>query len=78
MDEAHLALALVPGVGPVRFAALLERFGSPAGALSAPVEFLGSVDGISATIAQDIASADRRAAARHLEELARLGGVMLG
>ena len=78
MDEAHLALALVPGVGPVRFAALIERFGSASGALSAPVEFLGSVDGISGAIAEAIAAADRTAAARYLEQLRTLGGVLLG
>jgi DNA processing protein len=78
MDEAHLALALVPGIGPVRFAALVERFGSAAGALAAPVEFLGAVEGISAAVADGIASASRKEAARALEQLAGLGGVMLG
>src|SRR5205085_563389 len=37
----HLALALVPGLGPKLTAALLERFGSPAAALRAtPAELL--------------------------------------
>ena len=47
MDEAWLALALTPGIGVARFTALLQRFDTPDGALSAPFELLRTVPGIS-------------------------------
>ena len=77
MDEAWLALALVPGVGAVKFAALLDRFDTPDGALSAPFEFLRTVPGISDEIAHAIRQADRTAARDALTKLAGLGGTML-
>lgn len=77
MDEAWLALALVPGVGTARFAALLQRFETPDGALSAPFEFLRSVPGMNDDTALAITKADRGAGRRALNRLAELGGVML-
>jgi len=77
MDEAWLTLALVPGVGAARFAALLERFDTPDGALSAPFELLRSVPGISAETAEAIRAADRAVGRRALSRLADLGGTML-
>jgi hypothetical protein len=38
--EAYVTLALVPGIGAVRLKALLDRFDTPSGALSAPLELL--------------------------------------
>lgn len=77
MDESWLALALVPGIGAVRFAALLDRFESPNGALSAPFEVLCTVPKISAPVAEAIRQADPKAAARALARLAELGGTVL-
>lgn len=77
MDESWLALALVPGIGAARFAALLHRFDSPDGALSAPFEVLCTVPKISAPVAEAIRQADRKAAARALLRLTELGGALL-
>lgn len=52
-----LTLHLVPGIGPRLTAALLERFGSAAAALSASSEQLREVSYIGAELAQRIASA---------------------
>jgi excinuclease ABC subunit C len=49
----------IPGVGPARRRALLERFGSLAGVKSATVEELKLVDGVSDAMAQRIHSALR-------------------
>ena len=49
----------VPGVGPGRRSALLERFGSLAGVRSASLEELTAVPGISRTLAERIAEALR-------------------
>jgi DNA processing protein len=77
MDEARLALALVPGVGAVRFSALLERFDTPDGALSAPFELLRTVPGIPIEVAEAIRDADRGAARCALARLSELGGTLL-
>lgn len=53
-----LALHLIDGLGPVRIAALLERFGTAARARSATVSQLIDVPGISARIATQLFSAD--------------------
>ena len=49
----------VPGVGPGRRRALLERFGSLAGVRSATLEELTAVPGISRTLAERITAALR-------------------
>ena len=77
MDESWLALALVPGIGAARFAALLDRFETPNGALSAPFEVLCTVPKITAPVAEAIRQADQAAAARALARLAELGGSLL-
>jgi excinuclease UvrABC nuclease subunit len=41
-----LALHLTPGLGPVRIAALIEHFGSPAAARAAAASALQNVPGI--------------------------------
>ncbi|HEY1186601.1 MAG TPA: DNA-processing protein DprA [Gemmata sp.] len=55
----HLALALVPGLGPKLTAALLERFGSPAAALRATAADLMHVPHIGEKLAGSIAAALR-------------------
>lgn len=54
-----LRLALVDGVGPKTWQALLGRFGSAAAVLQAPVEELRNVPGVGATIAERIVQAAR-------------------
>lgn len=53
-----LRLRLIRGVGGVRFARLVEAFGSPQAVLAAPVRELAAVRGVPRRVAQDIA--DRR------------------
>ena len=65
-----LGLTLVPGLGPVRIAALLERFGSAAAVLRAPREAIATVRGVGPTTARAIADARPGLDARIDEELA--------
>jgi DNA processing protein len=55
----HLALALVPGLGPKLTAALLQRFGSPAAARHATAAELLEIPQIGPKIAADLAAALR-------------------
>ena len=55
----HLALALVPGLGPKLTAALLERFGSPAAALRATAPELLQIPHIGEKLAGALAAALR-------------------
>ncbi|VTR98262.1 dna protecting protein : DNA protecting protein DprA OS=Planctomyces brasiliensis (strain ATCC 49424 / DSM 5305 / JCM 21570 / NBRC 103401 / IFAM 1448) GN=Plabr_3430 PE=4 SV=1: HHH_5: DNA_processg_A [Gemmata massiliana] len=55
----HLALALVPGLGPKLTAALLERFGSPAAALRATAPELLQIPHIGEKLAGSLAEALR-------------------
>jgi DNA processing protein len=55
-----LALHLVPGLGPRLTSALLERFGSPAGALQATAAQLQELPHIGAKLAQSLSAAMRR------------------
>jgi excinuclease ABC subunit C len=50
----HSELDEVPGIGPARRSALLERFGSAAAIRGSSVEDLTSVDGISRTLATQV------------------------
>src|SRR6478735_9200936 len=71
--EAWITLALVPGVGPLRFQALLRAFETPDGALAAPFAFLCTVPGISRACATAVRDAARqRTGAQTLEALERL------
>ena len=51
---AWIALALTPGVGDERLAALLARFGSAAAVLEAPASALREVPGVGAALAAAI------------------------
>lgn len=75
--HAYLALALVPGIGPGRLRTLMEGCGSPSGVLEAPFAFLRSLPGIDLSLATAVQSARRSAAQHVLDDLNRLGGVLL-
>lgn len=53
----HLALALVPGLGPKLTRALLDRFGSPAAALNGSVAELESIEYVGSILAERFAKA---------------------
>lgn len=60
-QDAHtvidwLGLGCIPGVGRVTFRRLVDRFGSPGGALAATLDELRSVDGLPDKVAQNIRS----------------------
>ncbi|MDD8046042.1 MAG: DNA-processing protein DprA [Verrucomicrobiota bacterium] len=55
---ARLILNMVPGLGPVRFAALLERFGSAASILGAKEPRIAGVPGIGPVLADAIVRAE--------------------
>lgn len=74
---AYVALALTPGIGARRLAALLNRFDSALGALSAPFEFLCTVPGISRAAATAIAHSSRADGLRVLEAATSLGATVL-
>jgi len=75
--EAYLTLALTPGIGAARLAALLDRFETPNGALAAPFELLRTVPEIFPATATAIKDADRRTARHALAALEVLGGCLL-
>ncbi len=69
---AHVALALCPGIGPARFATLVEACGTPLGALSAPFAILYSLPGISraaATAVRQTRVSEGRRILRRVEQL---------
>ncbi len=69
-----LGLRLIPGVGSVTFARLVESFGQPGRALGAPLERLRAVKGVSPELARRIR--DREFSTdpeRELERLEKLG-----
>ena len=77
MDDsraAWVALALVPGIGPARFDALLAAFDTPLGALAAPFAFLRTVPGISGAAATAVAATSPDDGWRILDAVHRLGG----
>ena len=75
--EAHLTLALVPGIGSARFGTLVQQFESPSGALTAPFALLAAVPGMSLAAATAVTQADRTAGSRALAALERAGGRLL-
>lgn len=75
--EAYIALALVPGIGCERLAALLDYFGSADRVLRASVSELCKVDGIARVIADHIRSVDRDAGRRAVAGIERIGGDIL-
>lgn len=79
MDDlaGYIALALAPGIGPVRLRALLEACGSPDGAFSAPFELLGAVPGFSRAAATSVRSARREQGEEVLRRTEALGGFVL-
>ena len=79
-DIIHLLrLTLAPGVGPVRAAALIERFGSARAVLAAPASELELVKGIGRKLSAAItASAKESAALAQAEvERARAHGIKI-
>lgn len=73
-----LRLLSVPGVGPVRYRALLSRFGTPRAVLEAPVEGLRDVDQVDAGTAAAIAGhRDEAWANAQAEAMARCGARLL-
>jgi len=75
--DAHVALALTPGIGPGRFARLIKAFGSPDGALAAPFALLGTVPGISRAAATALVSRSPREGTAVRRGVEALGGVCL-
>ncbi len=75
--DAHVALALTPGIGPGRFARLIKAFGSPHGALAAPFAQLGTVPGLSRAAATALVSQQPAAGTVVRKAVEALGGVCL-
>ncbi len=73
--HAHLALALVPGLGPKLTRAVLERFGSPEAVLRATAADLEAVPMVGAKLAQKFAAGFRTADPTRERELVRRHGV---
>jgi DNA processing protein len=71
---AYVALALAPGIGPVRLGILLHHCKTATGALEAPVAFLGSLPGLNRAAADAIHGTSPRAGAVVLEQVAAMGG----
>jgi DNA processing protein len=74
---AYLTLALTPGIGAVRLAALQERFGSFGGALRAPPQRLREIPGMSLAAATAIADARGSDPAAVVAEASRVGASVL-
>ena len=74
---AWVALAQIPGIGPVRLHDLLEAFASPLGAISAPFEFLCAVPGITRAAATAIKATSLQDGARLIEQARHAGGQVL-
>ncbi|MAY73211.1 MAG: DNA processing protein DprA, partial [Phycisphaerae bacterium] len=76
----HLALALTPGVGPVRLRTLIDRFGSADAVRRAGVASLQSCRGVGERTAQAIAGPQEafdRKAREELEAIERAGARLL-
>lgn len=74
---AYVALALTPGIGAVRMAALLEHCQTALGALSAPFAFLRTIPGISPAAATAVSATSSAVGMRALETVEKLGGRVL-
>ncbi len=74
---AYLALAQIPGIGAARLRALIAAFGSAGGAIQAPHGALASLPGFSKAAATAIRGAPVRRGAEVLDQLAKLGAVVL-
>ena len=57
--EAHIALNMIPRLGPVRLRALLAAFGTPQNVLAAPPEALARVEGVGPAVAESVAGWER-------------------
>jgi len=75
--DAHVALALTPGIGPDRFARLVKAFDSAHGALAAPFALLGTVPGLSRAAATAVVSQSPSAGTVVRKAVEALGGVCL-
>ena len=76
-DLAHVALALVPGVGRARFDALMGRFGCVEAVLAASQDELTDVRRVSTANATAIRQASLGRAEAVVERTERLGGHVL-
>lgn len=76
-DAAWVTLALVPGIGRVRFNALLAAFGEPAAVLAASIDQLCEVHGISRAAATAIRGASIAEGERVVQRTEDLGGAVL-
>lgn len=76
-DPAYVALALVPGVGRVRFETLLHAFGSADAVLSASFKQLRALRGISPAAATAISTTTPDLGTKTLERVAAQDGVAL-
>ena len=76
-DPAYVALALVPGVGRVRFETLLHAFGSADAVLSASFKQLRALRGISPAAATAISETTPELGTETLERVAAQDGVAL-
>lgn len=79
MDDlaGYIALALAPGIGPVRLRALLDVCKTPDGAFSAPFALLGTVPGFSRAAATSVRAARRTDGEEILRRTWALGGAVL-
>ncbi|MEO8139380.1 MAG: DNA-processing protein DprA, partial [Gemmatimonadota bacterium] len=74
---AYVALALTPGIGAVRMAALLDHCQTALGALSAPFAFLRTIPGMSPAAATAVSATTPAAGIRALETVEKLGGTVI-
>ncbi|MEZ4589057.1 MAG: DNA-processing protein DprA [Gemmatimonadales bacterium] len=74
---AYLTVAMVPGIGPARLAALRSALGSFRAALAAPVPVLRSVPTMTRAAATAVHRASPALAEGILEQLRVMGGVLL-
>jgi DNA processing protein len=68
---ALVRLLMIPGIGPLTYGALVERFGSADSVLAAPVAALRAVPGVGAQLAARIAEAQAQGPEAGEAELAR-------
>ncbi len=75
--EACIVLNLIPGIGFVKYTALSETFGSPAGVCGRSAEELRRVPGIGALLADKVANFDWQGELERECELAEKAGVRI-